>query len=34
MMAAMRQFIALAKSDLLQPRQQAVDRILRESKLY
>jgi hypothetical protein len=31
LLAAMRQFISRAKTDLLQPRQQAVDFILREA---
>jgi hypothetical protein len=31
LLAAMQQFLAKAKADLLTPRQQAVDRILREA---
>ena len=33
LLAAMQQFIARAKTDLLQPRKQAIDRILQEAAL-
>jgi hypothetical protein len=33
LLAAMQHFIARAKTDMLQPRQQAVDRILREAAM-